>query len=328
MDWEAFFKDYRVDYITRGQNVKKGNVNIPCPFCGDDPSYHMGVSLHSKGWGCWRSASHAGKKPNRLIRALLNSSYQAADVIVRQYSTADPADLDEAINRLEASVKPATTPDRRRELMMPSDFKVIKPKGTTARFWQYLERRGFPDVEEVAEIYKLRCASTGTWKDRIIIPIYMDGKLQSWTSRALGNPVNAPRYLALGEEQGSLINVFHSLWNWDELQHGGEILIVTEGPFDALKLDYFGIEFDCCATCTFGTAMSIEQAMLIGEASKRFKRTLLVYDRGATEAIFLAQDKLVHTNVTIGFLPETVDDPGEMSKSEVRKYFRSLLTPL
>jgi hypothetical protein len=285
----------------------------------------MGISLQGKGYGCWRSASHSGIKPLRLVRALLNCSYETGRVIVQQYSAADPADLDEAIRLLEAGYKPANKPDKRNRLLMPPEFRPIRQDGTTSRFWQYLEQRGFQPVRKFVYIYRLCCASTGYWKDRIIIPIYMDGKLQSWTSRALGNPVNAPRYLALSEDQGGLINVFHSLWNWDSLQENGNVLIVAEGPFDALKLDFYGYEYDCCATCTFGTSMSEVQAMMIDEASRNFKRTILLYDKDATEAIFLAKDKLVHTKVEIGFLPDGVEDPGDMSKAQVQKLFQSFM---
>jgi hypothetical protein len=106
--------------------------------------------------------------------------------------------------------------------------------------------------------------------------------------------------------------------------HGGETLIVAEGPFDAMKLDYYAMEFDSCATCTFGTSMSVEQAMLIAQASKRFKRSFLLYDEGATEAIFLAKEKLVNTKVECTFLPEGTEDPGEMSGKQVRALYKSL----
>jgi hypothetical protein len=91
-----------------------------------------------------------------------------------------------------------------------------------------------------------------------------------------------------------------------------------------MKLDYYGMEFDSCATCTFGTSMSMEQAMLIAKVSKRFKRSFLLYDAGATEAIFLAKALLVNTKVECTFLPDGTEDPGEMSGKQVRALFKSL----
>jgi hypothetical protein len=333
MDWEAFFRDHNIEYVTRGPNVKKGNVNISCPFCGEDPSHHMGVSLNGKGFGCWRSVTHAGKKPHNLIRALLNCSFNQAKIIAQQYSAADPESLDEALAALEGTMQPDKAPDKPRKLWFPRDFRPIKSTGSTARFYNYIYNRGFgKDTKDVIKLYGLMCATTGRWKNRIIIPIYMDGELVSWTSRIIVKSTDAPRYLALGEEpaQGSgdpagLINVFHSLWNWDELQEGGDLLVVCEGPFDGLKVDFYAIELNSCATCTFGTAMSEEQAMLIAEVAKNFRKAVLLYDEGATEAIFLAKQLLEHTNVEVAFLPHDVEDPGDMTKKHVLNFIREHL---
>ena len=325
MDWLTFFEDHGVDYVTRGPNVKKDNVNIACPFCGDDPSHHMGVSLKGKGYGCWRSADHAGKKAHNLIRALLNCSFSRAELIAKQYSSADPETLAEALASLQASDMPDKPAVKRGELHLWDSMQPIKSKGSAARFYHYLYNRGFYDTDKFVKLYNLHCATTGRFKDRIIIPIYFDEKLVSWTSRAIGRSIDAPRYLALSEEQGGLVNVFHTIWNWDELQHGGDILFVVEGPFDALKMDFYGIDLNAAATCTFGTSMSEEQAMMISEVSKGYKRTILLYDEGATEAIFRAKDLLMGSDVEIGFLPEGVEDPGAMSKKKIHKLMKTYL---
>lgn len=329
MDWESFFNDHHIDYVTRGSNVKRGNVNIACPLCGDDPSHHMGVSLEGKGWGCWRSANHAGKKPQNLIRALLGCSYNQAKLITQQYSQADPESLSEALEALQARDRPDKRPDKRGKLKMPAEFRDVTKSGSTARFYNYLKRRGYKRPMELCELYNLKCATTGKWKDRIIIPIYMDGELVSWTSRAIIKPVNAPRYLALSEDQGGLINVFDALYNWDELKEGGDLLLVVEGPFDAINVDYRLLDIEdnvkVGVTCTFGTSMSDEQAFMIASVVKKFRKGVLLYDTGATEAIFRAKELLSHTKMECGFLPDDVDDPGDMSSSQVSALIRQYI---
>lgn len=329
MDWIAFFNDHSIDYVTRGPNVKKGNVNIACPFCGDDPSHHMGVSLEKDAWGCWRGQNHKGKAAHNLIKELLGCSFNQAKMTAEQYSVADPENIDEAVEILTRGENLNTPVVKKQEkLSFPSEFRRIKDYGSTSRFFRYLKNRGFDDVAELCSLYSLRCATTGRWQDRIIIPIYMKNKLVSWTSRAIGTTINAPRYLALSENDGGKVNVFNSLLNWDFLQRGGDLLLIVEGPFDALKLDYYALDcitfgIDAKATCTFGTSMSDEQAMMIAEVSKKFKRAILLYDNGATEAIFIAKEKLQHTKVICGFLPDTVEDPGEMTKNEVYDFVRN-----
>ena len=49
----SFLEEYNIDYTTSGKNVTSGWVEINCPFCGDDPSYHMGVNLSSGLYHCW-----------------------------------------------------------------------------------------------------------------------------------------------------------------------------------------------------------------------------------------------------------------------------------
>jgi hypothetical protein len=65
LDWRQLLTDNRVPFIERGPNVKRGEINIRCPFCGSaDPSYHMGLNLDSGWWSCWRNKDqHSGKSP-------------------------------------------------------------------------------------------------------------------------------------------------------------------------------------------------------------------------------------------------------------------------
>lgn len=330
MDWLQFFDDHGVDYVLRGPNVKSGNVNIACPFCGDDPSHHMGVNLSNENWGCWRASNHAGRKAPNLVKAVLACSYLQAKMIVDQYSRADPENLDDALAGLLAFESPpaAKFEAPAKPLNMPPAFKPIKAHGTTAKFYNYLKNRGFKDVDKFCKTYNLRAASTGKWGSRIIIPIYINKELVSWTSRAIGKVKDAPRYLALSEldeDFKSKVNVFHALLNFDKLQKGGKVLFVCEGPFDALKIDYYGRKYGAQATCTFGTAMSVEQAYKISELVSLFDQVVLLYDASAVESIFLASDKLMHTKVIIGSLPKGVDDPGDLSAKQVKALIKKTL---
>ncbi len=143
MDWEAFFVDHGIEYVTRGPNVKRGNVNISCPYCGNDPSHHMGVSLDGKGFGCWRSANHAGKKPHNLIKALLGCSFNQAKLVAEQYSSADPDNLDDALALLQADAPAEKPRDKALTLDFWPEFEPVRKRGSGRRFYQYLEGRGF-----------------------------------------------------------------------------------------------------------------------------------------------------------------------------------------
>ena len=176
--------------------------------------------------------------------------------------------------------------------------------GTNRRFKAYLIHRGFSDISRLSLVYNLRCANIGTYKDRVIIPIYStSNSLIGWTSRAIG-PAKL-RYLTSGPA------VKRTIYNLPRLT-GGPLLAVTEGPFDALKLDYYGLP----ATATFGTSFVPEQAALIAEVSKRYNKTVILYDKDALGQAWSLADWI--PGAIVGGLPDGVKDPGELSGAQVR----------
>jgi Toprim-like len=313
MDWVAFIEANQIDYVTRGPNTKRGEISIKCPFCGDeDPSQHLGISLVSENWGCHRDPSHRGHSQHRLVAALLGCSYNQAKLIVAQYGRADPENLEQALAALTGmTVLPTPEPEKPR--LLP-EFKPIEPKGTTAKFWRYLCARGFEPADTLCDKYSLMCCLTGRWKDRIIIPVLHDGELVAWTGRALVNPINAPRYLSSSEAIKSTV------FNGDV--RGGRLLLVTEGPFDAMKLDFYGGAWGVQAVACFGVSMSVEQIRLLRKLRERFDNCIILFDSDAIGASWGASDWI---GAGIQFLPEGVKDPGSMSQKQVRVFLQKLL---
>jgi hypothetical protein len=321
MDWVRFLEENNVSYITRGPNTKKGEVSIHCPLCGDaDPSEHLGINLRTGKWGCLREQTHRGKAARTLIKAILSCSSNQSQLIVKQYSHSNPDGLEEALALLEGT--PLANPDLQTQIKHQklgpqfNDFNQIKVRGITKRFFEYLRSRGYENPKDIIEYYDLRCAMVGRYKDRIIIPIKMNGELLGWTSRALGAPVNAPRYLASNED------VKTTVFNYDELKAGGERLFIVEGPFDAIRIDSFGLQCEANtdphyrnpsvkfrATCTFGTSVTLSQIALLRSLTKKFKQTWILFDKGAEKP---ASDLADWTGAKLAFLPERTEDPGEL----------------
>ena len=316
MDWVKLFEDNHIEYVTNSPNVKKGNINIRCPWCGeDDPSQHLGISLNGQGYGCWRNAAHRGKNASFLIRAILGCSYSQAQHIENQYSKSDPDVftmftinymVDGSVEEIDHTKKEqAAIPS---PLEMPPEFKPILEQG---RFFDYLKNRGFDAPYWVARAYNLKCCNTGRWKDRIIIPIYQNGKLVAWTGRALQNPIVAPRYLSTGDA------IKTALFNEDRIRKGGKYLFITEGPFDAMKIDYYGYPMYAAATAVFGTSVTMTQISILREVAAKYQKVILLFDADATETTFNMSDWI--PEAIIGNLPFDVKDPGELSKSQVQQ---------
>jgi hypothetical protein len=314
MDWIKFFEDNMIEYVTRGPNTAKGEVSIKCVWCGDeDPSEHLGINLSKGSWGCLRNPEHRGHSTTYLIGTLLRCSQYQARAIVDQYNRSDPDQLGEL--SLES-------PPGSGNQAEPEQHPVLRPieaVGSTSKFWNYLKIRGF-DPDAVIRQYRLQCCLVDRYKDRLIIPLYKRRSLIAWTGRALGAPMIAPRYL-------SSKRVKETIFNEDDLMQGGQLLFITEGPFDAMKLDYHGLEQGVRATCTFGTSIGIEQLVLLNSRRSRFDKTVILFDRDAVEPAFIARDWLPSSRVVVGQLPDGVKDPGELSKEQIQELIDGQLLP-
>jgi hypothetical protein len=314
MNWVEFLTDHNIEYVSRGPNTRRGEVSVACPMCGDDPSQHLGVSLTSENWGCLRNMQHRGHAPHTLIAALLGCSTRQARLLVAQYSHADP---DAPLTNPWLIDAPTAAP--RAAVTLPDDCRPIRFDDGTQRFWKSLNRRGFDDPDLLTQMYGLRAATSGRWKDRIIIPIHQEGGLVGWQGRYIygghnygGQKTIIPRYLSSSEE------VKRTVYNLDKAT-GGDVLFICEGPFDAMKVDFYGHTEGARATCTFGVSLTAKQLGLLNEVGKRFKRVVLLFDPDAQAAAYDTIDWLRSCNAVIGELPPNVKDPGDLSRTQVLK---------
>jgi len=220
-------------------------------------------------------------------------------------------------------------------LKMPKAFKPIVDKGVGRHMVDYLiDKRGFADkeIERLVARYDLRCASSGNWHSRVIIPIFFDGKLVSWTARAIG-PATV-RYKTLShnpdkaEETGdpvALYNIKHTIYDFDELfEDGGRTLLITEGPFDAIKVDFYGYSEGLRATCLYGTAITDEQVWLLTSLLERFENTYCMFDPEAWIESERLRSALAMYGIRQLDVPDAVDDPGAMTRQMVRQIVRQL----
>lgn len=313
--WIEFLHRHNIHYVEYGPNTKKGEISIKCPMCGDDPSEHLGINPRTGLWACWRSASHRGRSPFRLIMALLHCSYARARIIVEQHAYTDPDEFEELTNIRKEITNPSTA------LKLPNAFHPIGPKAT--RFTDYLQKRGFDSPIKVVDVYDLHYAVTGRWKDRIIFPIYLGGELVTWTGRAIVNPKMAGRYLTASPDdenpaERALLPITETVYQYDDLmQTGGDLLFFNEGPFDAIKIDYYGYHDYTRATCFFTANMSVSQHDMVSDLCKHFKKTRLLLDPEAIEQQFSIIDQLGRHGVRLSVLEPGIEDPGAMQQSQV-----------
>jgi hypothetical protein len=315
MNWVEFLDAHNIPWVSSGPNTKKGEVSVKCPWCGDDdPSEHLGISLSSNNWGCHRSVTHRGHSPLTLIAALIGCSFGQAKTVLSQFGASDPDDLGQALAGLQNLTSgPLIATAQLEKPLLPAEFEPIKQTGLTARFWRYLEGRGFDNVEALSGEYRLKCALEGRYKDRIIIPFYSEFDLVGWTARAIARTIEAPRYLSSGSE------IKTTVFNEDSLQGGGDLLFITEGPFDALKLDWYGQKWGARATCVFGMAVSLDQSVILTRLAKKFNRAVILFDPGMLDGAYTAAEWVMGSNVVVGSVPTGIEDPGSMTEKQIKE---------
>ncbi len=322
-------RQHNISYVTTGPNASRGHVNIRCPWCGaDDPSQHLGVSLKGYGYSCWRNERHCGRSEAVLIQALLHCSLSEAEMLSGGQREL-PADNDFGGElRRKLNVEDERLSTRKHKLELPCGFKSLLSKSIFAKqFRDYLVReRHYRDnqLAWLAEVYSLHYAIRGRFAYRIIIPFYdRVGQVVSWTGRSIV-PDDPMRYLTLKHSESvcppaeTLLGL-PMLWSCNNPR----VLLVCEGPFDAMWMTLFGHSLGVYATCLFGLRMSEHQRILLEELRGRFPDTRLLLD---SEARFQAF-RMANSGTAMGVvrLPEEVKDPAELPPAATLDLCASLL---
>lgn len=281
-DWEGFLRSNMIAYSTKGNNVKAGNIGIHCPFCGDlDKSNHMSIQISTGIWSCWRNRDHHGSHPLKLIQALLGNTVEQAREIERDFD-ASTSVTPETVASLKERFKKLDDAEPIFALQIPPTFAAMG-----GHFLHYLSvDRGFDQhARLVANYYNLRCSLTGEWAWRLIIPTIVDGKWIGWQGRTLSERKGTLRYISYPG-----VALKQHLFNHDRAMAGGDVLVIVEGPFDAMKLDFFGRRYGVRAVAALGlTPTESQLAQIIAPLSSEFGLVVVCFDYHAySEAIKVA----------------------------------------
>lgn len=317
-DWRKFCREERLEYVTSGPNTSKNNINIKCPLCSDH-SHHMGLSLNIQRpyWHCWK-CNRGGRDPTALVSTLLNVKHAEASRIVREYQS-NPDDFDDLFEE-----DPMTKKEAPGTLELPANCNPITDNRAALRFVEYLARaRGFgADALRVAKAYNLHYALAGNCAQRIIYPVYDEGRLVGWTGRAISH--TNTRYLS---SEGDLMK--STVGNFDGALKSGRWLAITEGPFDMMKLDFYGAPMGVRAVCTFGTSLKLAQIAKLVRllTTGRLEQGYVVFDKDANGPAWKLSEYLSETTSkrVIAARLEEAEDPGDLSEKQVLEFLSQLI---
>jgi hypothetical protein len=279
------------------KHARQGWVNVHCPFCAGCEDYHLGYNKNKGYFYCWR----CGWKPVRAaLAAVLEVDGRKVEKIAEEYKLRAPLWHDKT------------------EQVYTKTLHLPKGTGPLQKAHaRYLEQRGYDpaEIERVWGIYGIGAmAVPAALRWRILIPIYLEKRLVSYTCRALAE-TRKDKYRACPQE----LEVFHhkdTLYGLDLVN--SKNLVVVEGPTDVWRIGPG-------AVATFGTQVSYMQRLLMS----RFKRVYVLYDADECMAGQIAGGRLgwemsgYGVEVVQIILPTGVD-PSGMSSGDVKHLRKQL----
>lgn len=299
MNFVQFCFDYRVQIASeRDKHYRPDWVNIRCPFCVGHDGFHLGFNRQSNFFTCWRCGH---KSVSRVLSRLSGlSASQIMKEAEKKYGWKRDPISSLISDRKEKPKKP---------FFMPTGSK----KKLSRHHLKYLERRNF-DVDELQDLWKIEgTGPVGAWKHRIVIPIYFQHRLISWTCRWVGSD-GPPKYIACPVD----VEIYphkHMLYGWDYVH--SDSIVVVEGPTDVWRLGPG-------AVATFGIEWSLFQLELLST----FDCVFFAYDREPTAEKKARQAleylSLMGVPVTKMILLDR-EDPGDLKESEADQIMAEVL---
>lgn len=326
-----------------------------------DPSHHLGLNIAGAGeWGCFRSRDHRGRSPIRLVAELARISFKDAAELVEAGRPAMEKGNDQLRSRLKAlgEDQPAEQ-ESSAALTWEPGIRPLFGEGinriTLAPYFSYLADRGFDQPEVIARRYGLRAGVHGNWARRLIFPFRIENELRGWTGRALGRASVRYQTHPPGEGGRGLVYLPGSLGRLDLPQEadpfyiwgraripqdpgrgegglvprpgkgspelGGSLLVLVEGPVDALKVAEAGRGLGIQAAALLGVAPSPERLALLSRILPLFRGSFLLLDREAQGAA-MGLAPLLRPRPRLLVLPPAWKDPGEAPLAPLRAWLK------
>lgn len=284
MNLKELLLERGVDFVEGGshRHVREGWIGLDCPWCGTVGKYHLGIHLSSLSAHCWRCGR---KSVAEVVASVVGCSFRQARRLVSGMSR-----FAEASEREDRGV--------RGELRVPAG---VGPLQEPHRRW--LESRGL-DPDRVERLWGLRGIGLSArlpWS--IWVPVHLDGRTVSWTTRAIG-PAAGRRWVHANPDE-EVLPIKSTLYGWDYVRSAA---IVVEGASDVWRIGPG-------AVALFGTSATSSQLRLLSAVPRRI--VCLDSEPAAQRAARALADSLGAFPGETLVVELSSPDPGEATDDEV-----------
>lgn len=303
VDWRRLFSHIGVHWIDHGKNHTKGNINIKCCWCSDDPSEHLGVSESKPAYYCYRDSRHAGGNLVRLLMRL-GCTAREATRLLEEYGSKEalrPRDQEQAIARDSSKVELAW--DR---------FTAAQD---SPNMLGYLLSRGFPQPAVTCANYGLRYAQSGTWARRLLLPFRNEhDQIYTWVGRSI-DPQLSPRYLMEDEKIPGACYM---------PRRARRVLHIVEGPLDALMVAVGSEGLDIAPVALAGKGINAAKLVRLRTLARGSVLAYLTHDPDVKLGEGMAAQTELQAALGIPVrrlkVPPDFEDPGAMSPADIQTW--------
>lgn len=273
IDVKQILVELGVDYKESGKNVGSNDINVDCPFCNS--SKHLGISIKSGFTFCWVCEFNDLDRHPTLLKVLIELTglhwAEVKEAMIEHGWEPFNISAEELSGGLSAKAS------------LPKEYisivKMMFYKQPSDEALQYLSERMF-DMDTVRR-YKLGVCTEGVYANRIIIPIFFNGNLASFTSRSYkreGRYKHAPLFM-------SSERIKNLLYNYDVAKNYSHVYLL-EGATDVWRMGKN-------AMAVFRSKLSRNQRnILMRLSNKRLTSITVIFDFGATSRAYEAAEDL------------------------------------
>jgi transposase-like protein len=272
--------------------IHRGYIVVPCPFCrSSHEKYHGAIHIQYNHYKCWKCSGHS------LYDFIKNITGQNWFLLQKQY----------AMTYID-KYPTAKTTETPKELVLPEYTGEMNDRAR-----QYLIKRNY-DPNKLIEQYSLQSTNhLGKYKFRIIIPVFFQGEMVSYTTRDYTNMAKL-RYDSCPKDL-ELINHKDIVFGYDNVPTSH--VIVVEGPFDVFRMGEN-------AVATFGIGFTMAQVNTLAS----FEKVTIIYDKGKEEE--KQANKLGGLLDGLGveadiFALKDTKDPGSLPQNEADSLVREII---